>query len=319
MTNWPGTIKTDLPLSIGSMHGDYGFTGKIDDVRIYSRVITESEVKRIYEIGVKSVAGIQEEQRSPPQQKLLSELFEMIDQPLLRQRRELEEALFDSRRWHVNGLGQTMVLVPVESSSDHDGIYAGFAIASTEVTVRQYRQLLESYVGYFANRDADSPTIGLSWYSAVGFCNRLSEHEGIPKDQWVYEPNRNQEYAEGMSIKPNFQALSGYRLPTEKEWEIAGRSATTSSYAFGEPFALLPRYGLFARTSGLVTEPVASRLPNDLGLFDMHGSAAEFTQDAWDGTTAGVGHQQAPSYNPGRVVCKERIILQCDLSVLGRS
>ena len=36
----------------------------------------------------------------------------------------------------------------------------------------------------------DSPQVVMSWYEAAAYCNWLSEQEGIPKEQWCYEPNK---------------------------------------------------------------------------------------------------------------------------------
>jgi hypothetical protein len=67
----------------------------------------------------------------------------------------------------------------------------------------------------------------VTWYDAAAYCNWLSEQEKIPKDQWCYEPNGKREYAEGMKVKANYQALLGYRLPRDAEWEY---SAMLSHY-----------------------------------------------------------------------------------------
>ncbi len=45
--------------------------------------------------------------------------------------------------------------------------------------------------------------------------------EGIPENQWCFEPNDKKEFGNGMKIKPNATSLAGYRLPTEVEWEYA--------------------------------------------------------------------------------------------------
>src|SRR5262245_27160609 len=47
----------------------------------------------------------------------------------------------------------------------------------------------------------DCPVNMVSWYEAAEYCNWLSEQEGIPKDQWCYEPNAKGAYAEGMKVK----------------------------------------------------------------------------------------------------------------------
>ena len=118
---------------------------------------------------------------------------------------------------------------------------------------------------------------------AAEYCNRLSREEGIKEDERVYEPNDDGKYAEGMKIKEIFLELRGYRLPTEAEWEHACRAGTSGSYGFGEPVPLLQRYSQFNLNSSGRSHSVESLLPNDAGLFDMHGNLLGWTQNPLSG------------------------------------
>ena len=118
----------------------------------------------------------------------------------------------------------------------------------------------------------------MTWYEAAEYCNWLSAADGIPKDQWCYERNENGNFAEGMYVKKNFLLLTGYRLPTEAEWEFACRAGTATRYYFGGDEELLPDYARYRANSDRHAWPVAGRMPNDLGLFDMHGNVWQWTQ-----------------------------------------
>src|SRR5262249_49652850 len=73
--------------------------------------------------------------------------------------------------------------------------------------------------------------------------------------------------------------LTGYRLPTEKEWEYACRAKTTTSRAFGDSEEMLDYYAWYGHKARNRAWPVGLLKPNDFGLFDMYGNASEWTDD----------------------------------------
>jgi formylglycine-generating enzyme required for sulfatase activity len=127
----------------------------------------------------------------------------------------------------------------------------------------------------------------VSWYDAAAYCNWLSEQEEIPKGEWCYEPNQAGKYAEGMKLTSNYLHRTGYRLPTEAEWEYACRARTDTRYAFGESAEVMGKYACFLANSLSRTYPVGMFKPNDFGLWDMHGNLWEWTQDAYIPFTIG--------------------------------
>src|SRR5262249_9009864 len=157
-----------------------------------------------------------------------------------------------------------------------------FAVATKLVTVAELKKCLPAFPRHEQwSLGEDTPGGGVSWYIAARYCNWLSEQEKVPKDQWCYEPNAKGKYAEGMKVKPNYRSLSGYRLPTEAEWEHACRAGTLTAWAHGSDEALLGHYAWYTVNANTIMHPVGSLKPNALGLFDMHGNAWQWCQDVY--------------------------------------
>ena len=197
----------------------------------------------------------------------------------------------NKRGWYVNSQGQTMVNVrgPVEFDMGAPG-YSGyhrerighhFAIATKEVTVEQFQRFLKRGFVELIQPEPTCPFNGVTWYEAAAYCNWLSKQEKLPVDQWCYAPNDKGDYAEGMKLLSNPDKRTGYRLPTEAEWEYSCRAGAVTGYSFGEPWLLLKEYGWYKENSRNRTQPVASLKPNDLGLFDLHGNSSEWCQDGY--------------------------------------
>jgi formylglycine-generating enzyme required for sulfatase activity len=73
---------------------------------------------------------------------------------------------------------------------------------------------------------------------------------------------------------------SGYRLPTEAEWECACRAGTQTSRSYGSSVELLANNAWYNANAQNRTWPVGQIRPNDLGLFDMHGNVWSWCQES---------------------------------------
>jgi formylglycine-generating enzyme len=98
-------------------------------------------------------------------------------------------------------------------------------------------------------------------------------------------------------------AGSGYRLPTEAEWEYACRAGTTTPFHFGTALngseansdGNYP-YGTTDKGTNLErTTTVGSFKPNAFGLYDMHGNAREWCWDWYDKDYYGKSPESDPT------------------------
>ena len=107
------------------------------------------------------------------------------------------------------------------------------------------------------------------WESVMG-SNPSSRTKGAKLPVTDVSWNDCQDFIKKLNEKTN----SGYRLPTEAEWEYACRAGTTTAYAVGNSLSKGD-----ANIDGDSIKEVGSYKPNALGLYDMHGNVYECCED----------------------------------------
>ncbi len=143
----------------------------------------------------------------------------------------------------------------------HDVDLQPFAIGTTEVTQALWEAVMGSNPSGFAG-DAQRPVENVSWNDCQTFIARLNQLTG-----------------------------KTFRLPTEAEWEYAARGGIASwfyLYAGGYIVDNVAWYSGNACEVGSASEDygthaVATKVPNELGIYDMSGNVWEWCQD-WKGS-----------------------------------
>ena len=138
-----------------------------------------------------------------------------------------------------------------------------FHLLRTPVTQEQWREVMGSNPSWFSDCGPTCPVENVNWHDVQGFLARLN------------------------TLHPG----ADYRLPTEAEWEYACRAGTMGDYG---GMGTLEEMGWFLGNSESRTHPVAQKLPNTWGLYDMHGSVWEWVQDWFSETYYSVSPRNDP-------------------------
>ena len=168
-------------------------------------------------------------------------------------------------------------------------------MAALETTLRDYQQFQPAATcpkDYTPSDDC--PMVAINWFEAAKFCRWLSEREGMDESQMCYPPIDS--IVPGMRLPENYMDRTGYRLPSDAEWEFAARGGYELGRHFGFADELLNNYAWTAKNSDFEGHPVGGLLSNDYGLFDALGNAMEWCQDRYElNTSQGTGPRDDPA------------------------
>ena len=149
---------------------------------------------------------------------------------------------------------------------------------------------------------ANYPVLDVTWYGAVAYCNWLSLQQGL---SLAYP------YSDGLCNGGNPYTATGYRLPTEAEWEFTCRAGTQSPFSTGSCLNAgtmancrgdLPYSGCQVGSYAGWTVYVGRYPANAFGLYDMHGNLYEWCNDWYSQYGEAVTDPVGPLWTPYRVV-----------------
>lgn len=178
----------------------------------------------------------------------------------------------------------------------------GFWIGETVVTQSEWRRFMGNNPARFKEDDNDfHPVERVSWFEAVAFANEFSRRAGLaPCYVIVGSKGVPGDGFECQEVRFLGLERSGYRLPTEAEWEYAARAGTTSAYSTG-PGLATAQANFHPHATAIVR--VRTFGPNRWGLYEVHGNVLEWVWDWYgDYPAAPVEDPEGPKHGLNRVV-----------------
>ena len=169
----------------------------------------------------------------------------------------------------VNGVSFKMITVEggtfiMGASADQDSVaydsekpahqvtLSSYSIGETEVTQDLWQAVMGSNPSYFPG-DLQRPVERVSWSACQEFITELNQLTG-----------------------------KQFRLPTEAEWEYAARGGRLSIGYKYSGSNNISEIAWYSSNSSNITNPVATKAPNELGLYDMSGNVWEWCQDWYE-------------------------------------
>ena len=186
----------------------------------------------------------------------------------------------------VNGINLKMILVEGgtfamgsnDGDSDEQTVHTvtldSYYIGETEITQAQWRAIMGTNPSLYTGDNR--PVENVSWENAQEFCNKLSELTG-----------------------------KRYILPTEAQWEYAARGGNKSkgyTYSGSNSISEVAVYDTSSHSN------VKSKLPNELGIYDMSGNVLEWCSDWYESSYS--FYRYAYTTNPQGSISGSRRVLR---------
>jgi len=194
-----------------------------------------------------------------------------------------------------------------------------FKMSKYLVTQEQYEAVMRNNPSYFKTpvgeeiNTAKRPVETVSWYSAIVYCNKISLLTGLTPAYKINGSTNIYEWG-AVPLGPggNFnlwntveivEGSTGYRLPTEAQWEYACRAGTTTPFSWGSTINetqanylanFLDAYNLVTGTNLNRTTQVGVYPHNPWGLYDMHGNLSEWCWDWYTESYNDAGGSEDP-------------------------
>ena len=196
----------------------------------------------------------------------------------------MEFAVIDNPRFQAGILDHEAKAFLNDAWKSHErSITRRFEIGLREITFEEFRRFKFGFGRKEGlNVAGDAAAVPISRQNAFAFCNWCSDQAGLPHC-YVLDEDEN------LIPVQNHLQLSGYRLPTEGEWECACRAGSETGRFFGQSLPEENRftdyYGWLDGTpnqvlfnGALISQPVGRLLPNRWGLFDTYGNVRELCE-----------------------------------------